>query len=332
MSVTQADLLAGVLPVVISGGRPALKQRPVSKLLPGLHGVTSDPVWVVIDEQAAGYERDGHEIVTYTRAWAEKYAAAHWTALTPPEPGGFMGAFPGREWACRTAEERGYWAVLQLDDNIDRIGCFNTHAPAIRLIRQRGGLGLFADVLASVTLSTNGWMTGAFLSSVNPHYKFYVALPGFPYSLFLERVGPGREAWHGPFEDDITHAYQYAYNATQATALVVRPLNYKKESKSGSGMRAHYNHERSVSLQRMFPETAKIAVLKKKSNGLGEPRVFHKMAGGSLRTRTPLVITDSVLFEAVKTYLLELAAEWYADHSAAMRARVARRAVKAAQT
>ncbi len=329
MSVTQADLLAGILPAVISGGRPALKQRPVAKYLSGLRGITADPVWVVMDEQAAGYERDGHEIVTYSRDWAADYAASHWTALKPPEDGGFFGAFPGREWACRTAEERGYWGVLQMDDNIDRISCFNSHAPARRIVMERGGLGMFADLLAAVTLSTNGWMTGAFLASVNPHYKHFVARPGFPYSLFLERVGEGRESWVGPFEDDITHAYQYAYSGTSATALIVNSLIYQKEAKSATGMRAHYNHERAVALQRMFPETAQITVLSRKSNGKGEPRVFHKMAPEALRTRTPLVITDPVLFAETKAYISDLAAQWYDEVIKGVRTRVEARAARA---
>ena len=54
-----------------------------------------------MDKHATDYEEDGHEIAAYSRAWAEDYAASHWTALKPPEPGGFLGAFAGREYACR---------------------------------------------------------------------------------------------------------------------------------------------------------------------------------------------------------------------------------------
>ena len=100
---------------MISGGRPQIRQRPTAAFLHDLHGITAEPVWVVMDKHATEHEGDGHEIAAYPRAWAEDYAASHWTALKPPEPGGFLGAFAGREYACRLAEERGCWAVLQLE-------------------------------------------------------------------------------------------------------------------------------------------------------------------------------------------------------------------------
>jgi len=324
MSLTPADKLTGVLPVVISGGRPQLRQRTTARFLSDLHGITADPVWVVMDKDAVSYEGDGHEIATYPRGWAEEYAAAHWTALRPPEPGGFLGAFPGREYACRLAEERGHWAVLQLDDNIDRLDCFRRTPAGKRIAAFHGGMGMFADVLTAVTLSTNGCMTGAFLGSVSPARKLRVSRIGFPYSLFLERTGPGREHWYGPFEDDITHAYQYGGGAAPGTALVVPALVYHKENTSKSGMRAKYNSERSVALQRMFPETASIGVRKAHSNGEGAPRVFHKMGRGAIRT--PMVITDHSLYSTVASQIRSLAEEFSGMAQQDVRARVNRRA------
>ena len=143
-------------------------------------------------------------------------------------------------------------------------------------------------------------------------------------------MGEGREPWVGPYEDDITHAYQYAYSGTTPTALIVNSLIYQKEARSATGMRAHYNHERAVALQRMFPETAKITVLAKKSNGKGEPRVFHKMAPESIRSRTPLVITDPELFGQTKAYISEMAAEWYDEVIKGVHVRVQKRADRAA--
>ena len=164
-----------------------------------------------------------------------------------------------------------------------------------------GGLGMFADVLSAVTLSTNGRMTGAFLASVAPVGKRRASRTGFPYSLFLERTGPGREEWFGPFEDDITHAYQYGSSASPGTALVVPTLLYTKESTSKSGMRSNYNHERAVPLQRMFPESAKVGVRKSKSNGQGGARVFHTMLNTAIRT--PMIITDRDLYTQVTAFL-----------------------------
>lgn len=326
MSLTPTDKLAGILPVVISGGRPQIKQRRTAGFLRDLHGITADPVWSVMDEHAIGYEEDGHEIAVYTRAWAEEYAAAHWTHIRPPEPGGFLGATPGREWACRLAAERGCWAVLQLDDNINQLSCFRGRKAGKRVVNFRGGLALYADVLAAITLSTNGWMTGAFLESVAPQ-KFKVSRVGFPYSLFLERVGPGREEWFGPFEDDITHAFQYGSNGSPAqTALLVPWLLYKKETKSKSGMRANYNSERSVALQRMFPESAGIGIRKSFSNGRGQPRVFHTMSNTAIRT--PQIITDRDLYGRVTAQATSMAGEFATLFQQELRERVNKRAAR----
>lgn len=322
-----ASRLRQVLPVVISGGRPLLSQRPTARLLGDLHGITADPVWVVTDKDAAGYEDDGYEIAVYSRAWAEDYAAAHWTAMQPPESEGFLGAFPGREWACRLAEERGCWAVLQLDDNIDHLHCFRHRSASNRITKQRGGLGMFTDVLAAVASSTNGRMVGAQLSSVAPvPSDMKISRAGFPYSLFLELTGPGREEWHGPFEDDITHAYQYGSNASPGTALVVPVLRYLKETTSGSGMRGRYGHERAAPLQRMFPETAKIGVRKTRSNGRGGARVFHTMTRAAIRT--PMAITDQGLYRSTGAYLEGLGREIAAEIQRDNRALVTRRAAR----
>ena len=62
LSVTRPDLLRGVLPVVISGGRPQLRDRQTRRLLAPLEGVTADPFWVVRDDRAPGYERDRWEV------------------------------------------------------------------------------------------------------------------------------------------------------------------------------------------------------------------------------------------------------------------------------
>ncbi len=49
-TVTSTDALAGVLPCVISGGRPTLDERRTGRWLGALHGVTRDPVLIVRDD------------------------------------------------------------------------------------------------------------------------------------------------------------------------------------------------------------------------------------------------------------------------------------------
>ena len=79
-------------------------------------------------------------------------------------------------------------------------------------------------------------------------------------------------------------------------------------------MRAKYNSERSVALQRMFPETAKINVRKTASNGRGGPRVFHTMLNSAIRTKSPMAITDPDLFGQVKATMDALTADWVHGH------------------
>ncbi|TWS24443.1 hypothetical protein FK268_12705 [Tsukamurella sputi] len=195
-------------------------------------------------------------------------------------------------------------------------------AGAFNVVRQNGGLGLFADLLAAVTLSTNGRMVGANLDAVI-NAEATIARPGFPYSCFIEQVGAGREEWFGPFEDDITHAFQYGTRADGATALLMPLLRYMKESKSKTGMRAAYNHERAVQLQRIFPESAKVSVRATHSNGKGAPRVFHTMQPGAIRN--PLMIHDQQLFGAVRTRMGDLLEQWNTEQEKGNRAKIQRR-------
>ena len=324
MYVTTSEQRGGILVAVISGGRPELARRPVSTHLPDAAAAgVRDVVWSVSDRDADDYERDAFDLSVYPRAWAEEYAAAHW--MNPEPPGEFLGAFPGREWACREAERRGCWAVLQLDDNIDWLYFLRGTNWSKQFVYERGGMGLFLDLFAGIMLSTNARTVGAQLDAVAPSSKqaSIVARPGFPYSLFLERVGPGREEWFGPFEDDITHSLQYGSRWDGATAAVMPTLHYKKEMGGKTGMRAHYNETRALQLQRLFPQAAKINVRATRSNGRGEPRVFHTMPAGAIRN--PLVVRDPDLYGAVRARLQGLSEEWYPGEVEANRDKVRRR-------
>jgi hypothetical protein len=322
MSVLNTKSLKGLLPVVISGGRPKLAQRQTCKFLPSFEGVTAAPVWIVRESEANDYEDDGHEIVSVPEDWAYEYASSHWMEPDPPEKGGFYGAFVSREYACKIAEERGYWGVLQLDDNIVRLEVFTNKGK--ETATRNGGLALFVDILAAITCSTNGYMVGAQLSSVASIQKIKTARTGFPYSLFIERLGEAREHWYGPYEDDITHAFQYGTRADGSTALCVDALRYKKESKSKTGMRSQYSSKRAISLHKIFPESAKVTRINGTSNGKGKSRIFHKMSNTAIRN--PLRVTDKELFGKVKLRLEELARETEIDAKENIRRKIERHA------
>ena len=310
MFVTSDEQRGGLLVAIISGGRPKLTQRPTAQFVEDLRAAgVQDVVWVVSDHEADDYEPcPGTQIVTYPRTWAFEYASEHWMRVEPPDPEGFFGAFPGREWACLEAERRGCWGVLQLDDNINLLTMVRGTPAGFQTVRENGGMGLFVDMLAAVALSTNARTVGGQLDSVviiEPH----VARTGFPYSLFVERVGAGREHWFGPYEDDITHSFQYGTRADGATAAVVTLLRYRKESKSKTGMRAKYDSTRSRQLQRLFPQLSKVVAKASKSNGRGGPRVFHHMLPGAIRN--PLTIHDPVLFDQARKRISGLLMVWF---------------------
>ena len=329
MFVTSDEARGGLLVAIITGGRPRLADRVTRKFLPSLTAAgVRDVVWAVSEQDAEAYERDEHEMAVYPTEWAHEYARENWTnALADPVRGGFLGAFPGREWACLEAERRGCWGVLQLDDNIDAIGVLHAaYAWGIDTARAHGGMGLVVDLLSAVALATNSWMTGARLNSVGiPANVRALARTGFPYSAFIEKVGPDREHWKGPFEDDIMHAFQYGTRADGATAAVVPLLAYNKEYASASGMRKAYDPTRAVALQRMFPQSAHLTVKKSKSNGQGGPRVFHHMNSDAIRN--PLRVTDRDLYLRAAGRGAALITEASGLRDATIRAKVERRSV-----
>jgi hypothetical protein len=326
MFVTPADRRASLLVAIITGGRPKLKQRPTARHVADLRAAgVRDIVWVVSERDAPGYERDGADLAVYPQGWAYGYAREHWMNAVPPDPQGFLGAFPGREWACLEAERRGCWGVLQLDDNIDQLAVRRRDVAGFRLAERAGGMGLFADLLSAMVLSTNARTVGGNLASVMTSRSdaSRIIRPGFPYSCFVEQVGPGREPWYGPFEDDITHSFQYGDRADGATAALMPALIYHKEPNSKTGMRAKYDPTRSVQLQRLIPQGAKLSVRATRSNGRGDPRVFHTMPPGSIRN--PVCVQDRPLYQAAVTRHDQLSREWFTGVAAANRVKVMKR-------
>lgn len=343
MFLTPADARKGLLVAVVSGGRPTLERRPVRKFLPDLEMFgPCDVIWSVCERDVPEYETDEYEISAYPTDWALDFARTHRTDIHLSDDALLKGGLvvSGREWAIREAERRGCWGVLQLDDNIERLAFPRGGLAAFTIAKRHGGMALFADLLAAVTLSTNSRMTGAQLDAT-VGLDLAIARAGFPYSLFVERVGEGREERYGPFEEDIIQAYQYGRRWDGSTAAIVPTLRYMKRQdrvsptgttqskgqthKSGGGLRSVYDHSRSVQLQRMFPEGAHVRVMKSHSNGKGDPRIFHKMIGGP---GTPLRVLDPDLFGRVKDRVESLLAEWKDEKDVELRQKLARRAAR----
>lgn len=295
--------MTGTLVSIITGGRPALTDRPTHALLPFLRAAGfSDVEWVVREDHAEAYETDGEATLNvYPVDWASRYAKRHWRHPTAAwEHAGFYGAFPGREWAMRTAEDRGYGAVLQMDDNVVNLGLLNSNQPAFRSALDPGTLLL---LLVEVALSTNAWMTGAQLNSVMPKGYTNLVRPGYPYSVFVERTGPGRMPYHGPFEDDIMHALEYALNGGPGrTAGVVDLIRYNKEHKArGGGMRAQYNTTRGLEIANRYPRNVRIGMGPRTSSSKDAARgVRHFL---NTRGFTPVTVTDPARFTAADAAL-----------------------------
>lgn len=289
-----------VLVAIITGGRPGLAERPTRLHLPALKAAgLTDVEWVLREDHAADYEQDDHPLNVYPVSFADAYARAHWRHPTARfKAGGFHGAFTGREWAMRSAEERGYDAVLQLDDNVVTLGLLNSNQPAYR---QAMGAGQMLRLLTELSAATNVMMLGAQLSSVPPR-KLQTVRPGYPYSVFVERTGAGRMPYFGPYEDDIMHALEYARNGGPGrTAGVAPAMTYNKEHKRKTGMRTHYDSSRGLELVRRYPQNAQLKVTRSTS----APHPMRDAATGQQRAVrhvlnskgfTPVRITDRQLF------------------------------------
>lgn len=289
-----------VLVCVITGGRPELASRPTRLHFPALQAAGFDTIeWVVREDHAADYERDEHPLNVYPLSFADRYARAHWRHPSAAfEPGGFHGAFTGREWAMRTAEERGYEAVLQLDDNVVTLGLLNSNQPAYR---QALDAGRMLTLLCELSASTNVMMLGAQLSAVPPT-KIKTVRPGYPYSVFVERCGTGRLPYFGPYEDDIMHALDYArHGGHMRTAGVAPAMTYNKESKSKSGMRKHYDATRGHEIARRYPQNVTLRVSRRTAGMKDTARGVRHI----LNTRgfTPVRVTDRARFIAAETEL-----------------------------
>lgn len=277
---------------VITGGRAALADRPTRQYFDSLRAAGfTDIEWVVRSDQAADYETDAAPLNVYPVEWAAKYARGHWRHPTATwQPGGFYGAFPGREWAMRTAQDRGYSAVLQLDDNVTTLGLLNCTQPSYR---DALGPAECLTILTDLALSTNSFMPSGLVKVIRP---------GYPYSVFVERTGPGRMPYYGPFEDDIMHALEYArHGGPLRTAAVVDTIRYNKEYKSKGGMRAMYDASRGLEIARRYPENVRLGVGPRTSS----PRSIDRGVRHFLNTKgfTPVRVLDPDRFTSASTAL-----------------------------
>lgn len=254
-----------ILVAVISGKRPALAARPTARMLDELFAEFGAVEWVVREEQAPDYELDAYPINVIPMEFSNSYAATHWRhPLMPCEPGGFHGAFTGREWAMRTAQERGFDAVLQLDDNILEVGPISATRPAYRTVTSTSEM---YRILAELSASTNAATLGFQLSSVVPKRVAPTLRPGYPYSSFMEKTGPGRLPYYGPFEDDIMHALEYGLKGGPGrTAGVIDYLTYAKESSNTGGMRGHYSSTRGLEIAKRYPKNVTLSVGRRTSS------------------------------------------------------------------
>jgi hypothetical protein len=321
--------MSGTLVSIITGGRPALTDRPTRQFTDTLHAAgLTDVEWVIRSDQAPAYERDDLPLNIYPVTWADTYARAHWRHPTAIwEPGGFFGAFPGREWAMRTAEDRGYEAVLQLDDNLDVLGLLNANQPALRSVMNPGQLLL---LLTELCLSTNTHMIGAQLSSVVPKGYTTLVRPGYPYSAFVEKTGPGRMPYHGPFEDDIMHALEYAlHGGPGRTAAVVDVIRYNKEHKArAGGMRSRYDASRGLGIANRYPQNVRIGMGPRTSGSKDAARgVRHFL---NTRGFTPVLVTDPARFTAADATLRTGVAAALEAKRAWDREKISRRATRGA--
>lgn len=293
-----------LLIAVITGGRPLLSDRPSRRLFSSLSSL-GDIEYVVREDQASGYEPDPlAPLNVYPVSWADQYARTHWRHPRATfQPGGFHGAFTGREWAMRTAEERGYDLVLQLDDNITEFGPID--APRVHYFTDIIQPADSIRVMAEIALSTNLWMFGAQLSTVQLKGSPPVARVGFPYSCFLEKTGPGRMPYYGPFEDDIMHAMEYGLNGGPGrTAGLTQAITYRKEPKSKTGMRAHYNAERGLELVRRYPKNARLREMVSSSSPTAKGTAVRHI----LKTTgfTPIRVTDAERYARARADLSHL--------------------------
>lgn len=295
LSTFETRLDMRVLACIITGGRPLLKDRPTRLLIPSLLDAGIEAVeYVIREDHVEAYERDETSFNVYSVEWASAYARTHWRHPTAEwEYGGFFGAFPGREWAMRTAEERGYDAVLQLDDNIEGIGALNTNSPDYR---RASPPAVMVRHLLEVSQSTNAHMLGFQLNSTVPG-KTHIVRAGFPYSFFLEKV-PARQPYYGPFEDDIMHALEYGLNGgPNRTAAVMDGYRYRKTHGGSSGMRAHYDATRGLEISRRYPNNVRLGLGSKTSS----PNDTKRGVRHFLNTRgfTPVRVTDPERFSQV---------------------------------
>lgn len=313
-----------LLIAVITGGRPKLSDRPTRKMFESLRSL-GDLEYVVREDQALDYEEDpGVPLNTYPVSWADQYARTHWRHPRAEfRPGGFHGAFTGREWAMQTAEARGYDLVLQLDDNVINFGPVDsTRTHYYRDILQPADS---VRVMVEIACSTNLSMFGAQLSSIQQPPTAAPVRVGFPYSFFLEKTGSGRMPYYGPFEDDIMHAMEYGLNGgPKRTAGLTQAINYMKENKSKTGMRKHYNAERGLELVRRYPRNAQLVQGPASSSPTSKGRGVRHM----LNTKgfTPIRVTDRPRYEKACSdleHLVGIARDRIAEEA---RKKIARRA------
>lgn len=312
-----------VLVCILTGGRPQLADRPTARLVEPImaDGGFEAVEWVIREDHVDAYEHDDLPMNVYPRSFSDAYSRMNWWHPAEQwDAGGFQGVFPGREWAMRTAEERGFDAVLQLDDNVAQLGIMNVNSPEGQIRSE----GWACRQLTEIVASTNVMMCGMQLNSV-PFKEYTILRPGFPYSVFVERTGPGRMPYHGPFEEDIMQAMEYGlHGGPNRTVGVTDVLRYVKKSGGTTGMRSRYGGHRGLEISRRYPENARIAPGRRTSSVQDGSRGIRHY----LRTTgfTPIRVTDRERLDTVLQALRAAADEFLGGRAASSLRKIERRA------
>lgn len=318
-----------LLVCIITGGRPKTEQRPTARWVQDLLGVAEAVEYVLREDHDADYEvEDGVARNPYSVEWADSFARSHWRHPRAVfQPGGFHGAFTGREWAMRSAQYRGFDLVLQLDDNIRYAGTLNcTRSRTYPFVQVPDLVRIGRDLVWSTNVMMGGFQLNSALTP-KMQQSLKTIRPGYPYSFFFEKTGPGRMPYYGPFEDDIMHALEYALNGgPHRTAAVIDAFSYLKESKSKTGMRGHYNAERGLEIAGRYPRNVVLRE-SKRTNSPSEPS-SERGVRHLLNTRgfTPVRIRDREVFTAAQADLVSLVRQSEEALHTLARAKIARRA------
>lgn len=222
-----------ILVVEISGKRPGTsKQRPTE---------TAEITYphIIISNNSEGYETDW-EIINVPddyRDWYRDNVATNEKFYLAPM---------NRSYAIKYARENGYKYLVQLDDNIDKLGIQYKIKDGEIEKQYRGNVGVkgmqdVIDMLVCMLENTNAGMAGCNLVGVASPAQHYLS-ERYCYSLFALKLDSVPDVFQGDFEDDIE--FRQKLMQMGKTAIQCSPIGYGKVSQAATndttGCRAAY--------------------------------------------------------------------------------------------